>query len=187
MSGFVTISIVASVLVGVSSISLGISALIVRDFYAPIWKPNAQSELSMSRMLSVPIGFLPLIFVFFMPEILHLSFFTRALRLTISVVAIFAFYLPFFGSGRGATLALLISSVTTTAWYLTGDPYGIDDIYIALVTPAAVMLLDSIVTKALGRSVTLTLAQSEPARPGNPERLTTGNEDAASASSHRQI
>lgn len=182
MSGFVTVSIVASVLVGVSSISLGTSALIVRDFYVPIWKPNEKSELRMSRMLSIPIGFFPLIFVFFIPEILHLSFFTRALRLTISVVAIFAFYLPFFGSGRGATLALLISSVATTIWYLMGDPYGIDDIYIALVTPVAVMLLDSVLAKALGTSTSPRLAQSEPIRPANFNPLTNGTEDTETRS-----
>lgn len=147
LAGFVTISIVASVLVGVSSIALGTSALIVRDFYVPVWKPTTESELRMSRLLSIPIGFLPLIFVFFMPEVLHLSFFTRALRLSISVVAIFAFYMPFFGSNRGATLGLIMSAVTTTGWYLLGDPYGIDNIYIALVTPAVVMLFDSLITK----------------------------------------
>jgi SSS family solute:Na+ symporter len=118
----------------------------------------------MSRLLCIPIGFLPLIFVFFVPEVLHLSFFTRALRLSISVVAIFAFYLPFFGSNRGATLSLLASLAITTAWYLMGDPYGLDDIYLALVTPTAGMLLDSIVTKAFGRRATPAFVRAEPDR-----------------------
>jgi hypothetical protein len=37
-----------------------------------------------------------LIFVFFAPGLLHLSFFTRTLRLSISFVAVIGFYLPFF-------------------------------------------------------------------------------------------
>jgi SSS family solute:Na+ symporter len=164
LSAFGTISIVASVLAGVSSVALGTSALIVRDFYVPVWKPTAESELRMSRLLCIPIGFLPLIFVFFVPEVLHLSFFTRALRLSTSVVAIFAFYLPFFGSNRGATLSLLASLAITTAWYLMGDPYGLDDIYLALVTPTAGMLLDSIVTKAFGRRATSAFVRAEPDR-----------------------
>jgi SSS family solute:Na+ symporter len=133
---------VASILVGVSSVALAISALVVRDFYVPMRQPSQEAQLRMSRLLSVPIGFLPLLFVFFAPQVLHLSFFTRALRLSISVVAIFAFYLPRFGTNRGATIGLIAATVTTTGWYVMGDPFGIDDIYIALATPAVVMLLD---------------------------------------------
>ena len=58
---------------------------------------------------------------------------------------IFAFYLPRFGSNRGATLGLLGATVTTTAWYVMGDPFGIDDIYIVLITPALVMLIEWLV------------------------------------------
>jgi SSS family solute:Na+ symporter len=142
LAGVVLTSFVASILVGVSSVALAISALVVRDFYVPMRQPSQEAQLRMSRLLSVPIGFLPLLFVFFAPQVLHLSFFTRALRLSISVVAIFAFYLPRFGTNRGATIGLIAATVTTTGWYVMGDPFGIDDIYVALATPAVVMLLD---------------------------------------------
>jgi SSS family solute:Na+ symporter len=148
LAGIVLTSFVASILVGVSSVALAISALVVRDFYVPMRQPSQEAQLRMSRLLSVPIGFLPLLFVFFAPQVLHLSFFTRALRLSISVVAIFAFYLPRFGTNRGATIGLIAATVTTTAWYVMGDPFGIDDIYIALATPAVVMLLDWLITGA---------------------------------------
>jgi solute:Na+ symporter, SSS family len=145
LAALVTVSIIASILVAVGSAVLAISALIVRDFYVPWRKPDVETELRMSRLLALPIGFLPLLLVFFVPEILHLSFFTRALRLSISVVAIFAFYFPRFGSNIGATLGLVGATITTTAWYVMGDPFGIDDIYIALVTPAIVMLIEWLV------------------------------------------
>ncbi len=150
LSALVTVSIIASILVAVGSAVLAISALIVRDFYVPWRKPDVETELRVSRLLAIPIGFLPLLLVFFVPEILHLSFFTRALRLSISVVAIFAFYVPRFGSNTGATLGLVGATITTTAWYLMGDPYGIDDIYIALITPAIVMLIEWLVRGAVG-------------------------------------
>jgi SSS family solute:Na+ symporter len=57
-------------------------------------------------------------------------------------VAVFAFYFPRFGSNRGATLGLVGAAVTTTGWYVMGDPFGIDDIYIALITPAVIIGLD---------------------------------------------
>jgi solute:Na+ symporter, SSS family len=110
----------------------------------------------MSRLLSIPIGFVPLIFVLFVPEVLHLSFFTRALRLSISVVAMIGFYLPFYRSHRGATLGILVAAISTTAWYLLGDPYGIDDIYIALIAPPVVMLVERFSTKKAERKVEAT-------------------------------
>ena len=146
LSALVTVSIIASILVAVGSAVLAISALIIRDFYVPLRKPSVERELQISRLLALPIGFLPLLLVFFVPQILHLSFFTRALRLSISVVAIFAFYLPRFGSNRGATLGLLATAVTTTTWYVLEDPFGIDDIYVALITPAIVMLIEWMVS-----------------------------------------
>ena len=85
----------------------------------------------MTRILSLVIGVLPLVFVFFVPAILKLSFFTRALRLSIAIVAVIGFYLPLFRSNLGATLGLLGAAVATTVWYVLGNPYGIDNMYIA--------------------------------------------------------
>jgi len=141
-AAFVSVSLVASIFVGVSTVALAISSLIVRDFYSPYFKPTQEQELRATRIMSVFIGFLPLIFVFFAPGLLKLSFFTRALRLSISIVAVIGFYLPFFNYNRGATLGLLAAAIATTAWYLAGDPYGIDNMYIALVTPPIVIFIE---------------------------------------------
>jgi SSS family solute:Na+ symporter len=99
----------------------------------------------MTRWLSLLIGFLPLIFVLFVPEVLKLSFFTRAIRLSISVVAIIAFYLPFFKSTRGANAGLIGACVMTSVWYLLGDPLGINNMYVALITPAVIMVIDRLI------------------------------------------
>ena len=96
----------------------------------------------MTRIFSLIIAFVPLIFVFFVPEILKLSFFTRALRLSIGIVAVMGFYLPFFNSGRGATLGLLAAAVLTSVWYVLGTPYGIDNMYVAAATPIVVMVIE---------------------------------------------
>lgn len=162
LAGLVTVSVVASVLVGVSSVGLATSALIVRDFYVPAKNPTPEAEFRMSRLLSIPIGFIPLLFVFFVPGVLHLSFFTRALRLSISVVAVVAFYLPGFGSNRGATLGLIAATLTTTAWYVAGDPFGIDDIYIALVTPLVVMLIERALTHMFGETRAFSPIEPDP-------------------------
>ena len=144
VAGFVTVALVASIFISVSTVALAISSLVVRDFYVPYCQPTAGREFVVTRRLAVVIGFLPLVFVFFAPGLLQLSFFTRALRLSISIVAMIGFYLPFFTSNRGATTGLLAAAVTTTAWYLLDNPYGIDNMYIALATPAIVIFIDKL-------------------------------------------
>ena len=82
---------------------------------------------------------------FFVPEILKLSFFTRALRLSITMVAMMGFYLPLFSSNRGATAGLIGAAISTTVWYLLGNPFGIDNMYIAAATPLVVMAVERLV------------------------------------------
>lgn len=142
LAGIVATSLVASVFVSVSTVALAIASLAVKDFYVPFYKPSPEKEFKMTRIFSLIIGFIPLIFVFFVPEILKLSFFTRAIRLSISVVAMIAFYLPFFNSTRGANLGLLGSAVATSVWYVMGNPYGIDNMYIALISPAIIIAIE---------------------------------------------
>ena len=145
LAGIVTTSLVASIFVSVSTVALAIASLIVKDFYVPMRNPTPEREFTMTRWLSLAIGFLPLIFVLFVPEVLKLSFFTRAIRLSISVVAMMAFYLPFFKSARGANAGLIGACVVTSIWYLLGDPFGINNMYIALITPAVIMVLDHLI------------------------------------------
>ena len=144
VAGIVTTSLVAAVFVSVSTVALGIASLVVQDFYVPYFKPSPEKQFKMTRIFSIIIGFIPLIFVFFVPEILKLSFFTRALRLSIAVVAVMGFYLPFFNSTRGANIGLIGAAVATTGWYLLDNPFGIDNIYIALIIPAIAMLIDRV-------------------------------------------
>ncbi|ARJ41126.1 sodium:solute symporter [Pantoea alhagi] len=157
LAGLVTTSLVASIFVSVSTVALAIASLIVKDFYVPMRNPTPEREFKMTRWLSLAIGFLPLIFVLFVPEVLKLSFFTRAIRLSISVVAMMAFYLPFFKSTRGANAGLIGACVVTSVWYLLGDPFGINNMYIALITPAVIMVLDHLIPQK--RPVTKTNMQ----------------------------
>ena len=111
----------------------------------PQSRRREDSTLASTRVISLVVAFVPLIFVFFVPEILKLSFFTRALRLSISIVALIGFYLPMFRSSLGATLGLLAGAVATSVWYILGNPYGIDNMYVAAVTPIVVMLVERMV------------------------------------------
>ncbi len=142
MAAIVTVSLVASALVSVSTVALATTALVMRDFYVPWRKPGPDAELRATRWVALAVGMVPLLCVFVTPHILQLSFFTRALRLSIAIIALTGVYLPWLGSGRGAVSALVASGVLTTIWYLLGNPLGIDNMYVAAVTPAAVLLLE---------------------------------------------
>ena len=146
LSGVVTVSLVASIFVSVSTVALAIASLIVKDFYVPRYRPTPENELRATRMISFVVGFLPLIFVLFVPQILALSFFTRALRLSVTVVALMGIYLPFFNSNRGAISALVVATIATTIWYGLGNPFGIDNMYVALISPAIVMIVEKLLT-----------------------------------------
>lgn len=135
-AALVTLSLVASALVSVSTVALATTALVMRDFYVPWAKPEGDAELRATRYVSLAVGLVPLLCVFFTPNILELSFFTRALRLSIAIIALVGVYLPWLGSGRGAVAALITSGVATTTWYLLGNPFGIDNMYVAALSPA---------------------------------------------------
>ncbi|MBA2916427.1 sodium:solute symporter family protein [Lactobacillus crispatus] len=147
------IGLLASVFIGVSACSLAIVALIVDDFYVPYWKPQPQKQLHVTKIISVIVGLLPLIFMFMTPNVLALSFFAKALRVSIAIVAVLAFYLPSFNNTKVANVALIGTTVLTTVWYLLGDPFGINDTYIAIFTPLIVILCGRIFTaKTISKS-----------------------------------
>lgn len=142
LAGIVTTSLVASIFVSVGTVALAIASLVVKDFYVPYRHPTPEREFKVTRWFSIAIGFFPLLFVLFFPEVLKLSFFTRAIRLSITVVAIMAFYLPWFKSTRGTNAGLIGSCLVTSVWFLMGNPFGIDNMYVALATPAIIMVID---------------------------------------------
>ncbi|ALF90735.1 MULTISPECIES: sodium:solute symporter family protein [Ralstonia solanacearum species complex] len=148
LAGVVTTSLAASIFVSVCTVALAIASLIVTDFYVPRYRPSAEQELRATRWISLAVGVLPLVFVLFVPQILALSFFTRALRLSVSIVALIGIYLPFFNSSRGVVSGLILAAVATTLWYLLGNPFGIDNMYVALVTPALVLVMEKLFFRA---------------------------------------
>lgn len=136
-----SIGLLASVFIGISACSLAVVALIMNDLYVPHFKPSQEKQLKVTHILSVIVGLFPLIFMFMTPNILALSFFAKALRVAIAIVAVIAFYLPSFQSTASANVALILTTVLTTVWYLLGNPFGINDTYVAIFTPMIVMLI----------------------------------------------
>jgi solute:Na+ symporter, SSS family len=142
LAGISIMGIVAVTFVTILACQVGTTALFMSDFVIPLMKPDEHSKLRITRIVSIIVGLLPIPFALFVPGLLKTIFFARALRTTIAVVAVFMFYLPNFGSGRSAMIGLFLSVIATSAWFIMGNPFGIDNVYIAILTPAIAMGVD---------------------------------------------
>ncbi|MGF6947577.1 SSS family solute:Na+ symporter [Neobacillus sp. B4I6] len=149
LAGLVVAGLIAAVFGTVAASTIGSAALLLKDFYNPIFNKDASDTKSLrfARIATIVMGLIPIPFAIFAPEILSTVFFARALRTTLAVIVVLMFYFPRFSSGRGAVLGMVFAVITTTVWYLGGDPLGIDNIYVAAVTPLIVMLFDHFINK----------------------------------------
>jgi SSS family solute:Na+ symporter len=151
-AGFVTAGIIAAAMVSLCALVIGATTLFIKDFYRPRKAGDKpERELRATRIAAVVLGLLPLPFAWFVPHILDVVFFSRALRASLGVMAVFAFYLPNASRGRGVVAGLLCSLVATCTWYALGDPFGVDNTYIAAGIPIVAMLIDCVVIRLRGR------------------------------------
>ncbi|MCQ6267378.1 sodium:solute symporter family protein [Fictibacillus sp. WQ 8-8] len=144
LAGLVISGLIAAVFGTVAASTIGAAALLLKDFYTPLFNKEGSDNKSLrfSRVATIVMGLLPIPFAIFTPEILNTIFFARALRTTIAVIVVLMFYFPRFSSGIGAALGMIFAVITTTFWFLAGNPFGIDNIYIAAVAPLIVMGID---------------------------------------------
>ena len=68
-----------------------------------------------------------------------IAFLGKALRASQAVLVLMVFYAPKFGTATAAFLSIIASLVATVGWFLAGNPWGIDNAYIALFTPLVIM------------------------------------------------
>ena len=73
-----------------------------------------------------------------------MSFLAKSLRATLAVLVLFAFYRPQFGTALGALVSIVVSLILTVGWFLAGDPFGIDNAYIAVLIPLVVMAISHV-------------------------------------------
>ena len=91
---------------------------------------------------------LPIVLAIYTPNVLSMTFLGKALRASLSVLVLFVFYAPMFGNKTGAFFSIVASLVATIAWFMMGNPYGIDNAYIALAVPLVVMGISNLFKSA---------------------------------------
>lgn len=140
LAAIVVAGLAGSLFGTISALSIGAATLLFKDFYHPRRRgEDGTSSLRFVRSMTVLVGLIPIPLAIFAPDILKVTFLAKSLRATLAVLVIFAFYAPRFGTPRAAVVSILVSLVLTIGWFLAGDPGGIDNAYVALVIPLAVM------------------------------------------------
>lgn len=153
-ASLVVIGLAGALFGGISAGTLASATLAMKDFYNPLFNKEGDDRKSgiFIRVAILVLGFAPLILAMYADKLLMIAFLGKALRAALAVIVLMCFYAPRFGTPRGALAGIILSVFSTIAWFLAGNPYGIDSSYFALISPL------------------LTMGISELFKPGQPKR-----------------
>jgi len=134
---------------GISATTLASATLAMKDFYNPFFNKTGDDRKSLLfvRVAVAVAGLLPLVLALSAEKLLMIAFLGKALRATLAVLVLMAFYAPKFGTPRGAFVGVLLSVVATIGWFLAGNPFGVDSSYLALAVPLLTMGISQLLKK----------------------------------------
>lgn len=126
---------------GIAATTLASATLAMKDFYDPMFNKEKDDRKSVRfiRIAIAACGLLPLVLALSADKLLMIAFLGKALRATLAVLILMAFYAPKFGTPRGAFVGVILSVIATIGWFLAGNPYGVDSSYLALGAPLLTM------------------------------------------------
>ncbi|TDT79519.1 SSS family solute:Na+ symporter [Arthrobacter sp. AG258] len=141
LAGLAVTGLTASVFGLISALTIGASTLLLKDFYQPYFnkKNHEGKSIRFARIATVVCGLIPVALALFAANVLEVTFLAKALRASLAVFVVLMFYKPLFGTKQGAIVSIWCSLITTIGWYLLGNPFGVDNAYIAIATPIIVM------------------------------------------------
>jgi len=149
LAGVVAAGLAASLFGTIAAISVATATLLYKDFYTRFVTTEGDDKRSLLfiRVTTVVVGLLPIALAIYTPNVLQVTFLAKAIRASLSVLVLLVFYAPKFGTRTGALLSILCSLVATIAWFMLGNPFGIDNAYVALVVPLIIMGLSSMMER----------------------------------------
>lgn len=148
-TGFVMCGLVGAILGSIAALIIGASTLLMRDFYQPYFNRagDDRKDLVFLRVATVATGVVPIALALFASDVLAVTFLAKSLRASLAVLVVLMFYKPGYGSRRGALISILLAVPATIGWFLAGDPFGVDNAYIAVATPLVVMTLAQLLSR----------------------------------------
>jgi len=168
MAGVVAAGLAASLFGTIAAISVSTATLLYKDFYTRFMTKQADEKRSLNfiRVTTIVVGLLPILLAIYTPNILQMTFLAKAIRASLSVLVLLVFYAPWFGTKAGALFSILSSLVATIAWFMMGNPFGVDNAYVALVVPLIIMGLSSLIDRIRTGSSTRVPAETARSAPG---------------------
>lgn len=149
LAGIVVSGLAGALFGTIAALTIGMSTLLLKDFYQPYANPTGDDarNLRFIRGATVVTGLLPIVLALFASDVLTVSFLAKSLRAALAVLVLIMFYAPRFGSRGGAFWSILASLVATIAWFLAGDPFGVDNAYVAVLTPLVIMTVSHLLPR----------------------------------------
>ncbi|KLJ00598.1 sodium:solute symporter family protein [Luteimonas sp. FCS-9] len=141
LASLVVAGLAAAAFGTISALNIGSATLMLKDFYLPMTGRSAADPRSLRfvRVTTVVVGLIPLLLALVAADVVKVTFLAKALRAALAVLVFMAFYSPRFGTRGGAIVSIVLSLVGTIGWFLAGNPWGIDNAYVALCIPLVVM------------------------------------------------
>lgn len=143
LGGFVVAGLAGAMFGTIAALTLGSSTLLLKDFYQPYFNRGQEERknLRFIRAATVVTGIIPISLALVASDVLTVTFLAKSLRASLAVLVLLMFFRPSFGTRTGALLSIIASLFTTIGWFLAGDPFGVDNAYVAVATPIVIMTI----------------------------------------------
>ncbi|TQM13418.1 sodium:solute symporter family protein [Pseudonocardia kunmingensis] len=152
VTAIVMCGLVGAILGSIAALIIGSATLLLKDFYRPFFNRDGddRKDVVFLRVATFGAGVVPIALALFASDVLAVTFLAKSLRAALAVLIVLMFYRPTYGSSRGAVVSILAALVATTGWFLAGDPFGIDNAYVAVACPLVIMTVVHLLGKRRG-------------------------------------
>lgn len=168
----VVVAGLAGALLGtMSALNIATATLIYKDFYLPVTGRSGDDAASLVfvRLATVAVGLLPIPLAILSDRIVAVTFLAKSVRASLAILVLLVFYAPTFGTGGGALVSIVLALFGTIAWYLAGDPFGVDNAYVAVVIPVVVMAVSHFLRhRPAAETIGSVVAEGAPSPGGTP-------------------
>lgn len=149
LTGLVMCGLVGAILGSIAALIIGASTLMLKDFYRPYFNRagDDRKDVVFLRVATFVAGVLPIVLALLAKDVLAVTFLAKSLRAALAVLIVLMFYKPGYGNSRAAFWSIVAALVTTTGWFIAGDPFGVDNAYIAVATPLVIMTVAHLLTR----------------------------------------
>jgi SSS family solute:Na+ symporter len=170
LAGFIVAGLAGAMFGTIAALTIGSSTLLLKDFYQPRFAAGGRERQNMRfvRMATVVTGMIPVALALGADDVLAVTFLAKSLRAALAVLVVLMFFRPSYGTKTGALTSIVVALVATIAWYLAGNPFGIDNAFVAVAAPLVTMTLFHVLDRREGSEHRADVGGTTPLEPSVP-------------------